>query len=360
MMQVGFVVYGGLDERPGDNRYARKLVEHLEARGDEVTVIDIPWRTYPRHLTDSFSPELRRRLDRSVDVLVQDALCHPSLWRHNRALAEPGAVVALVDLLRSAGSSLAPLYRPIEGRYFASVDGVICTSRFTERGTLELAGVPSTVAYPGGRVGEAALTPEKVRQRAVADPLRILFVGDLIERKGTLTLIEALGTLDGSWEATVLGSHEADPAYADRVGTRVRSRGLSDRVSLPGAVTTDRICREFARSDVLAVPSTSEGLETVHLDAMEFGVVPVACTVGGAGEIVDDGMNGFLVEPGDPGGVREALATLRDDRGLLRSLAEHALRTADAHPDWPESMETARQFLIERQDDTRQPPTPDA
>jgi glycosyltransferase involved in cell wall biosynthesis len=99
------------------------------------------------------------------------------------------------------------------------------------------------------------------------------------------------------------------------------------------------------RAHVLAVPSRYEPFGMVYLEAMEYGVVPLASTVGGADELVDDGANGCLVDPGDAEGLRAALATLRDDRETLASLATGALETADTHPDWASSMARVRAFL---------------
>ena len=221
-MHVGFVVYGGLDAVSGGYRYDRKLVEYLETRGDTVDVIDIPQHSYPRNLGDAVSRRLRARLDRPFDVLLQDELCHPSLFVHNRRLTEPTTVVSLVHLLRSADPdrSLSGVYRDIERWYLDSVDAAICTSEYTERETTALAAMPSTVAYPGGRL-EGQVAADRTEVAAGERPLDILFVGNVIRRKGTRTLVDALADLDGEWTATIIGDQTAAPSYAQSVRDRI-------------------------------------------------------------------------------------------------------------------------------------------
>ncbi|HKL27942.1 MAG TPA: glycosyltransferase family 1 protein, partial [Natrialbaceae archaeon] len=109
-MNVGLTLYGRLDERSGGFRYDRRLVEGLRAAGDDVEVIELPWRAYPRGLLDNASRRWRSRLEADVDVMLQDELAHPSLVRTNRRLDYP--IVSVVHHLRSSERRrLSGLYR---------------------------------------------------------------------------------------------------------------------------------------------------------------------------------------------------------------------------------------------------------
>ncbi|MHC3438413.1 glycosyltransferase family 4 protein [Natrialbaceae archaeon A-gly3] len=346
-MHVGFVVYGDLEETSGGFRYDRKLARYLESQGDTVEVVSLPWRGYPRDLGDAFARAIRDRLDRSVDVLLQDELCHPSVWWHNPRLEAPGSIVSLVHLLRSGDSSrpLSPFYRAIERRYLESVDAAICTSRDTRERTTDLASMPTVVAPPAGRVEGRALSPEAVRKRARCRPLELVFVGNLIPRKGLLTLLSALEGVDREWRLTVVGSHEVDPVYARDGRKHTRQLGIEGRTVFTGEVTDRELEAILEGSHALLVPARYEGYGMVYLEAMEYGVVPIASAVGGAGEFVGDGENGFLVDPGETARIAEIVTELADDRDLLATLGVAALETAAAHPGWEESMETIRAFL---------------
>jgi glycosyltransferase involved in cell wall biosynthesis len=287
-------------------------------------------------------------LDRPVDVLLEDELCHPSLWYHNRKLTEPTAIISLVHLLRAPDPDrfFSGVYRDIERWYLDTVDGAICTSEFTQRETTTLSEMSSTVAYPGGR--RDGRVDEQRKPDHSDGPLDILFVGNIIRRKGTRTLVDALGRLDGEWTATIIGDPTVDSPYAQSVRDRIETHGLSDRISMPGRVDGESLDTALARADVLAVPSSYEGFGMVYLEAMEHGTVPIASAVGGTGELITHNENGFLVGPDDPTAIHEILRGLCEDRPRLAQLSAAACATANDHPTWTESLAKAREFMLDR------------
>ncbi len=352
-MHVGLVIYGDLGSTSGGFRYDRQLVSHLRGCGDTVDVISLPWRSYQRGLVDGISPSIRSQLDRPVDVLIQDGLCHPSLWRQNRSLSEPEVVVTLAHHLRSDDPTerFAAAFRLFEQRYLESVDAMITTSEFTRRRASELApGLnrkPRLVAPPAGRAEGAAVSTEHVRDRAEMGSLRIVYVGNVLSRKdpGTLLRAFARGRPKQDWELTVVGSHDADPDYAESVVTAVDEYGIHDRVEFTGEIGTAELEAILERSHICCVPSQYEAFGMVYLEAMEYGVVPIAGSVGGASKFIEHGQNGFVVEPGDDREINKQLRTLDDDRTWLAQLGENALVTAKEHPTWEESMNKLRAFL---------------
>ncbi|QHS16607.1 glycosyltransferase family 4 protein [haloarchaeon 3A1-DGR] len=358
-MHVGLVVYDGLDERSGGYRYDRQLVSYLRERGDDVEVIALPRRGTLGTARLAFSPSIRRALDRPFDVLLQDALCEDVLWHHNRRLTDPDSVVAIVHLLRSATVGTAPRspWRWLERRYLRTVDGVVCPSAATRAATGTLAPTPAVVAYPAGRHEGRATDRATVRSRATDAPLTITFVGNVVPRKGVLTVLDALTDLAGDWRATIVGDLDADPAHARTVRRAVDRHDASSRIEILGGVSDDRLATVLAEAHVLAVPARRESFGMVYLEAMEYGTVPVATTVGGPPEFVVDGYNGRLVPPRDPAALRTALRGLLADRETLASLGEGALETAGSHSTWGDSMGRVRRFLRSRiEDDVAAPP----
>jgi len=86
-MRIGLLIFGSLDTVSGGYLYDRQLVRYLEAQGDHVQVVSIPWRNYPKHLFDNLSTDLfNRLLNLPVDILLQDELNHPSLFYLNQRL----------------------------------------------------------------------------------------------------------------------------------------------------------------------------------------------------------------------------------------------------------------------------------
>ncbi len=358
-MRIGFVVYGGLEHTSGGYLYDRRLVEYHREAGDEVATISLPRRSYRRHLLDNISPAVYRRLDGDYDVLVQDELCHPSLLLANRLqspVSVPSGDVPVVSLVhsartaeaRAAGSRWRPLYREVERRYLRSVDGVIATSRATAATVEWLLGDadrPRIVARPGRGHRSPGLSREAIAARAGEGPLRVLFVGNLLPRKGLHVLVTGLARLPaGDWRLTVVGG-PADCGYAAAIRRLVDRSGRADAVTMTGRLDDDELAAEFRRHHVLAVPSTYEAFGIVYLEGMGFGLPALATTAGGADEIVSDGENGFLVAPNDPAAVAAALGSVLADRDRLRRLSLAARETYKDHHGWDETGARIREFL---------------
>ncbi len=384
-MDIALVVYGDIESTSGGFRYDREVVSRLRDRGDSVEVISLPWRRYGRGVADALDPRIRDRLDRDVDVLVEDGLCHPSVWRHNRRLSRPNAVVGLVHHVRSDGPTerYAALMRPFERRFLRSVDATIATSGFTRRRVERLAPstttAPALVAPPAGRAEGAATTAERVRDRATQGPLRIVFVGNVVPRKNLETVLDAVARLDRSggsttggprdrgesgtdgveWRLTVIGSIDGAPSYAQRLMKRTDVRGFGDRVEFVGECDDETLASTLEQSHVCCVPARYEAFGMVHLEAMEHGTVPIAGTVGGTGEFVRDGVNGFLVDPDDDQCIANRLESLATDRDRLAALGCAALRTAGDHPTWAETTDRIRAFLRSAVEDDASDGTPD-
>ncbi|PSP81077.1 glycosyltransferase family 1 protein [Halobacteriales archaeon QS_1_68_20] len=346
-MHVGFVVYGDLSNVSGGFLYDRELVEGLRQRGEWVDVVSLPWRTYGRHLTDNFSDAVRRRLDGPHDVLLQDELCHPSLVRVNRSLDVP--VVALAHSLRSEEPRAPPqrwLYSWIERRYLGGIDGAVCNSRATREAVETMADVSTTIAYPGRGHRDPGVTTDEIERRAHDGPLRVAFLGNVVPRKGLHALVDGLAGLDSDrWHLTVVGSLDAAPRYASRLGRRLEERDLADSVTLTGHLSDDELAARLRDQHVLAVPSLYEAFGIVYLEGMGFGLPALATTAGGADELVRDGENGFLVPPEEPLAIARTIAPLVDDRDRLAELGVTARETYEAHQTWDETVEQVRTFL---------------
>ena len=333
------------------------LRQHLRRRGDEVEVISVPWRPYGWGLLDNLSPALLERLSRaSFQLLLQDELVHPTLFRLNhwlrRRVSYP--LVAIVHHLRCSEARPAwqnRLYRRVERQYLTSVNGFIFNSHTTRAAVEDLAGAgrPAVVAPPGGDNVPGGVTREEVLNRAAAPgPLQIIFVGNLIPRKGLHTLLNALASLPPQdWLLTVVGGPDLDLPYAEAIRGRIAALGLTGRVSLLGTLSPPELAARLRQSHLLAVPSSYEGFGIVYLEAMRFGLPVIAGDAGGPREIVSHGVTGFLVPPEDVAALARCLASLLPNRDLLVRLSLAALAQAASHPTWEGSAAQVRDFLVD-------------
>jgi glycosyltransferase involved in cell wall biosynthesis len=355
LMHIGFVVPAGLEKHSGGFLYDRMLVDHLRGRGCRVDVLPIEWGSYPGDLLRNFSRMLNGSFDpRSLDVLLEDELSHPTLLAFNRGIHRQAGppIIAVVHHLRSSEprqDRINALYRRIEAVFLSEIDGAVCNSHATRASveTLWPEVRPSVVAYPGRGRAHAPVDPETARARALrAGPLRLVFVGNVIPRKGLLTLVEALAALaERDWELEIIGDLSVDPGHARRIRRAIMMNGLESKVSLCGRLDDLSLATRLTNAHAMVVPSTYEGFGIAYLDGMAFGLPSVATTAGGAPELVRQGVNGLLVAPGDTSALVRALMSLMEDRTALARMGVNALETYERHPSWSDSLDLVYGFL---------------
>ena len=355
-MRIGLIIYNSLDTVSGGYLYDRKLVEHLRKCGDEVEIISLPYSNYATHLAHNLQPHsasLRGQVslipNRSFDILLQDELNHPSLFLLNRFIKGRYPILSIVHHLRISEQHpewQSVFYRVIERAYLDSVDGFIFNSEATRKVVLSVVGarhaspLQYVVAYPSGDRFNVNITPDQVRARAVLTPFKILFVGNLIRRKGLHTLLDALKNVNGDWELVIVGNGNIDRSYAETI-----QRRLTPQIKLLGSLNDAQLADQFAISHLLVVPSQYEGFGIVYLEGMGFGLPAIASASGGASEIITHGENGFLIEPNDAASLTHHLQSLIFNHQLLIEMSLNALERFKKHPTWEASMGRVREFL---------------
>lgn len=350
-MRVALVIYDTLDIVSGGYRYDAKIFEILNKIGYKIGVFSFPNTTYYKGLFDNARTHLIRQLvDFKPHVVVQDHLIHPSVFLSNHSLRNQlqQPIVALVHHLRSSESHPSvckALYACVERHFFTSIDACIYNSYTTKESVEQLAGmhIPGVVAYPGR---DQAPRPQPSRNSGRPDGFEVLFVGNVIPRKGLDVLVEALSCCPyGSWNLTVVGDLDVNGEFARRIQSRVRELGLQHHVSFLGQVTNDHLNWLYARSDVLAVPSRYEGFGMVYLEALGFGTPVIASTAGAAKEFITDGKQGFLVAPDAPIQLAQRIQLLINRPNIASTMGREARAAWESHPTWMESATKIEQLL---------------
>lgn len=158
-------------------------------------------------------------------------------------------------------------------------------------------------------------------------PLEVVFAGRLAAEKRVEDLLRAVADVPDA-RLTVVGDGPRRAALEQEA----RALGLDGRVSWPGYVAWGPALLEvLRRSSVLVLPSATEGLPLVLVEAMSQGTPVVATRVGGVPELVEDGVSGLLVEPGRPDELARALRALLDEPGLRRRLGRAAIAASRRH-----------------------------
>jgi glycosyltransferase involved in cell wall biosynthesis len=345
-MKLGLLIYGSLDTLSGGYMYDRMLVDYLRAQGDTVEIISLPWRNYVSHLMDNFT----FKLPSGLDILIQDELNHPSLIRANRR-PHPYPVISLVHHLRC--SELRPkwqndLYRVVEKKYLGSVDGFIFNSETTKsvvNGLMDH-GKSSVVAFPPTDRFGAAIEESKIKERSKQKELQILFLGNLIERKGLLTLLQAIRLSTFDLRLDIIGSLTSDPAYAKQMQEFVTNNDLTSRVTFHSSLNNGPLIDKLRQAHLLVVPSSYEGFGIVYLEGMGFGLPAIGTTLGAASEVIEDGKAGFLIQPGDAQGLAEKLQLMSERRDLLLEMSLAARSRYQRQPKWNQTASQIREFLL--------------
>lgn len=141
----------------------------------------------------------------------------------------------------------------------------------------------------------------------------IVYAGVLIPRKGVHHLLSAFAQLDHPRAQLHLvgGAENAD--YAKQLRQQAAELDIGARVCFAGVVSQAELAEYFGAARAMALPSLSEGLGRVVVEAMLLGTPVIGSRVGGIPDLIIDGENGYLVEAGNEAELRAALRQLYDD-----------------------------------------------
>ncbi|MEK6244303.1 MAG: glycosyltransferase family 4 protein, partial [Pseudomonadota bacterium] len=159
-----------------------------------------------------------------------------------------------------------------------------------------------------------------------ANPVVILSVGRLVEKKGTDVLLEALARLPGNLHWRLV--HAGDGPLKDQLQRRANALGIAARVQWRGARTQAELLAEYRAADLFALASRvardgdRDGLPNVLAEAQSQGLACVATSVSGIPELVEDGRTGLLVAPESPAEFARALEALIADPARRRAIGE--------------------------------------
>jgi glycosyltransferase involved in cell wall biosynthesis len=160
---------------------------------------------------------------------------------------------------------------------------------------------------------------------------QILYLGWIIREKGVYDLVAAMPSILQEFpDATLLF---AGPKEVDRLRHLITERGLEGSMRALGWVEGAERLRLLHSSRLLVLPSYSEGVPNVILEAMASRLPVITTPVGGIPSLVTEGINGLMVRPGDIDGIAAAIChLLRDDKECER-LAEAGYREVVAKYD---------------------------
>ena len=211
---------------------------------------------------------------------------------------------------------------------------VACISDFCRSQLMKLV---EPARWPALRVVRMGVDIERFTPRSHARavvpgaPLEVLSVGRLVPAKGLPVLVEALAALQARPGGAGLRVRVAgDGPMRPWLQQRIDEAGLAGVVTLLGAVGQDRLAELYRDSDAFCLPSLSEGLPVVLMEAMACALPVVTTAIAAVPELVRDGVEGLVVPPGRADALADALEHLRDDPDLRAVLGGRAREAVTA------------------------------
>jgi glycosyltransferase involved in cell wall biosynthesis len=304
--QVTVMTYSLVQSYAGDGSYPFPVVR--------VSAAPPRWRRFPRTLSAILAHA------RNADIIYANGLVTESVLA-NYVLHKPIVAKVVGDLAWERSRDKGWIHDDIEhfqtARYspkvelmrwrrnlsYGRMDCIIVPSRYLKEMLLLYWRLPASrvqVVYNSFEATGQGLAPAVI---GLPVTFKLVTVCRLTGWKGVDGLIQALPALGPDVGLVIVGD---GPLYADLVALAQRL-GVDGRVRFTGTVPKEQVSAYLRACDAFVLNSTYEGMPHVILEAMAAGCPVVATAVGGTGEIIEDGVNGLLVPPGEPLALQQVL-----------------------------------------------------
>jgi glycosyltransferase involved in cell wall biosynthesis len=171
------------------------------------------------------------------------------------------------------------------------------------------------------------------RKYGINDDPMLLFVGRIITQKGINYLIDAMPLIikdHPDVRLLIVGRGN----LLEPLKERIRKSGLEKNVIFSGYMTEEMLKEAYGTCDIFVLPSVWEVLPIAILEAMSSSR-PVICTnAGGNSELVENGVNGYVVPMRDPPALAESISTLLKDPELMKKMGAASRKKAEEEFDW--------------------------
>jgi glycosyltransferase involved in cell wall biosynthesis len=354
------IVYliSSLPPKTGGEIYAYKLYQYLERRGraQEYLPIDkmiheirlrlLPYfrrLVYMGWLGDLLtSLGLAFRLKKLKGVLVEDQY-HSFLLLVTNVVHRwfrRGRIITLVHQIEHYASDAPPswrnwLWKWRERLSLGRSDALVTVSEYTKREIASL-GIPEDkiMILPPG------LDREKLNPPTGKHGTDLLCVAHIIRRKGILSLVEAFALLKAAGiRLHLAGALDIEPDYVAQVRALAEKQGAADRVIFHGLRRPAELGPLFSQAGIFVFPSLQEGFGISLLEAMYYGLPIVTSNLSAIPELVEEGVNGLLVPPGEAKPMADAIQRLLDDPKLRETLGHRGRQLVESKFHWETTCE---------------------
>ena len=363
-MRIALVTPYSWTYEGGVNRHTQALAEHLLDRGNEVRVL-APWDP-PDRLSRTLHrgaparqrplPDYLIPLGRTIGIPANGAVSNVSVFPDGltsmrRALRrggfdvvhvhEPPAATLAWDACSFRGAPVVGTFHAYSTKPGPNMIANLLGARRKFNQLHERIAVSEAAAWTGRRWfgGEYEIVPNGVDLELGAgesragdrERLEVLFVGRAEERKGLPVLLRAFEALAEHVPCRLV----AVGVCADEVERHLADPAILGQIDARGRVPRDELWQAYRDADVLCAPSLSgESFGMVLTEAFAAGTPVIASEIAGYSDVVDDGVDGVLVPPGDPQRLAEELQGIHHRPELRAEMGRAARRSAERYA-WP-------------------------
>jgi glycosyltransferase involved in cell wall biosynthesis len=327
------VTLGDPGQLTGGYLFHRRLAELAPAHNARLEFVSFPRRVFPVAVADA--PRVIGAIERhEPDVVVLDSIAatYMALQAPRRPmlgmLHQPPGGIDYGPLRTRTQALLDRLAYRYLARLLVASDSLADEMRRDPRLARRVHVVPP------GRDVATEVAPVATDVRA-GKQTALLCVGNWVDRKGTLSLLDAFASIEPQLAMLhLVGDTAAEPRYARRVWARLAYADLRGRVVVHGPLSVAEVAGMYMAADVFVLASLKEPYGTVYGEAMAFGLPVVGWRAGNLPYLAEDEREGLIVPPGDVGGLAAALRRLATDADLRRRLGANARTRALQRPTW--------------------------
>jgi len=347
---IAFLMYEKGDIRSGGYLYDDKLIDYLENKNVRVEKISLENNSYLENIKHNFSENLLKRLNHDVDMVLQDELCHPSLFHLNQKIDKDIPIVSVVHHLSHLAErdrKRSDMYRYFEKRYLESLDGAICSSKSTKKSVKELVEIKNIIdVYPGKDHISPDFSFKEIKDIKKGTELNLLYVGNVLPHKCIDVLIEGIQPI-ADIKLNIIGDTTVDGKYTEKLKSMIKKRNIESKVNILGFVDVDELMQNYQENHLLILPSKFEGYGITIVEGLRFGLPAVVTKRGGPTEIIRERKEGLHIQPCDPSSIEKVIKKIKNDPDLIKKMSKNAKKRYEELPTWEDSMGKVYEFLTE-------------
>lgn len=336
MLTIALLTLGDPDTPSGGYLYHRRMAELAGEHGARIQFVSVP----ARRLATLAVPTLLKHAESFADVMVLDsiAVSRVAPWLLWRMVTMPMTAMLHQPPGGVDGGRLAPLQRRLDLFAYRKLGLLLLASESLVPGlSADVPAARLVVAPPGCDPSFLAETfpAEDLRRGRAAS---VLCAGNWLEHKGIDSLLKAVAALpDPSVTVHLAGETCPESAYGRRVRAIIDRPDMRDRIVAHGSVSACRIAQLYASADIFVLLGDRETYGTVYGEAMFAGLPIIGWEAGNLPNLLTQGCEGFMAQPGDISAVSRYLELLAADAELREKLGKAARSRALSLPTWSQS-----------------------